>query len=432
MRQAGESVEALGLAAQGFGQDLAGDVGVGHAVAAATLGIVDVVADAADLGQAREGQQEVAGPGEVDLHVLQLREGLEHLRPDDRLDVRRIASAIDHAATIDQALVAGEAIVVEQVIAVFHAVVLRQQAVGQFLVQRLGGDHLGAAGHRLGRQFRDQAVEVGVTGDHDELRLHLALRGMHHRAGAALDAGRRALLVDSAAERLHRRRFAEGEVQRMDVAAAHVKHATYIVVGRHHLADALGVHDLQLVVAVAFPQLFLRAQVIHLLLGEGGEHPAVLQVALDTVAGHALADDAPAFEGHLAEQLRFALADGALDHVDVAAVAVDDLAAVAPGSAEADLGGFQYGDLETILQQEQGGGEAGIAGTDHADVGFDLALEFRAGRRGIGRRGVIGGGVGGVRHLAPLFFIFYGCPDATRVEIGRLASVQNFQRTPRK
>ncbi|MCO4078639.1 oxidoreductase [Pseudomonas aeruginosa] len=28
------------------------------------------------------------------------------------------------------------------------------------------------------------------------------------------------------------------------------------------------------------------------------------------------------------------------------------------------------------------------------------------------------------------FFIFYGCPDATRVEIGRLASVQNFQRTP--
>ncbi|MCO3802453.1 oxidoreductase [Pseudomonas aeruginosa] len=34
------------------------------------------------------------------------------------------------------------------------------------------------------------------------------------------------------------------------------------------------------------------------------------------------------------------------------------------------------------------------------------------------------------RQLAPLFFIFYGCPDATRVEIGRLASVQNFQRTP--
>ncbi|NBK32957.1 oxidoreductase, partial [Pseudomonas aeruginosa] len=24
-----------------------------------------------------------------------------------------------------------------------------------------------------------------------------------------------------------------------------------------------------------------------------------------------------------------------------------------------------------------------------------------------------------MRHLAPLFFIFYGCPDATRVEIGR-------------
>ncbi|HBP5076975.1 TPA: oxidoreductase [Pseudomonas aeruginosa] len=35
-----------------------------------------------------------------------------------------------------------------------------------------------------------------------------------------------------------------------------------------------------------------------------------------------------------------------------------------------------------------------------------------------------------MRHLAPLFFIFYGCPDATRVEIGRLASVQNFNGPP--
>ncbi|MMZ71846.1 hypothetical protein D1872_354860 [compost metagenome] len=56
-------------------------------MAAATLRVVDVIADPADLRQARQGQQEVTGPGEVDLHVLQLREDLEHLRTDDRLDV---------------------------------------------------------------------------------------------------------------------------------------------------------------------------------------------------------------------------------------------------------------------------------------------------------------------------------------------------------
>ena len=69
MRQAGKGIEALGLSAQRLGQHLAGQVGVGNAVPAAALGVLDVVADAADLGQARQGQQEVARPGVVDADI---------------------------------------------------------------------------------------------------------------------------------------------------------------------------------------------------------------------------------------------------------------------------------------------------------------------------------------------------------------------------
>lgn len=70
MRQPGERIETLGLTTQRFRQHLARQVRVGDAMAAAALRVVDVVADTAHLRQARKRQQEVAYPGEIDLHVL--------------------------------------------------------------------------------------------------------------------------------------------------------------------------------------------------------------------------------------------------------------------------------------------------------------------------------------------------------------------------
>jgi len=52
MRQVGKCVKTLGLASECFGQHLARQVGVGHAMAAATLGVIDVVAQATHLWQA--------------------------------------------------------------------------------------------------------------------------------------------------------------------------------------------------------------------------------------------------------------------------------------------------------------------------------------------------------------------------------------------
>lgn len=74
VRQAGESIETLGLAAQCFGDHFAGDVGVGDAVTAAALRVIDVASQPSDLRQARQREQEVARPGVVDFHIRQLWE----------------------------------------------------------------------------------------------------------------------------------------------------------------------------------------------------------------------------------------------------------------------------------------------------------------------------------------------------------------------
>src|SRR5690606_15039786 len=328
--QAGEGVEAFGLAAPSLGQHLAGQVGIGDAVAAAALGVVDVVADAPHLGQARQGEQEVAGPGVVDLHPGQLREGLEHLGADDRLDVGGIPGAVDHAAAVDQTAVGGEPVVVEQVVAVLDTVVPGQQAARQLLVQGLGGDHLGPAGHGLGGQLRHQGAQVGIAGHHQEAGSHLALRGMHHRPVAPLDAQRRAVFVNDAAQGFERRRLAQRQIQGVDMAALAVQHTADVALAGHYITDALAVQQLQVGVAVALPQALLLLQVAHLPGGEGGEHAAILEIAGNAVATDPLADDAGALEGHLADQPRLAWLQALFDHIDVAAVAVDDLAAIAP------------------------------------------------------------------------------------------------------
>jgi hypothetical protein len=62
------------------------------------------------------------------------------------------------------------------------------------------------------------------------------------------------LLVDNAAQLLYRSGFAQCQVQRVDVAAAHVQHAADVLVGCHDAAHVVLAQQLQLLVAVAFPQ----------------------------------------------------------------------------------------------------------------------------------------------------------------------------------
>ncbi|MNZ70003.1 hypothetical protein D3C78_883210 [compost metagenome] len=182
--------------------------------------------------------------------------------------------------------------------------------------------------------------------------------------------------------------------------AAVVQQAADVVVAGNHVADCLAIEQFQLSVAVALPEALLGRQMPHLLRVEGGEYASVLQVALDVVAFDALTNDPSTLESHLSQQCCCVRGGAALDHVDVAAITVDDLPAVTSRGAEADLGRFEHGDPKAALQQEQRSGQAGIAGTDDAYIGFVLADQGGALRRRVGGKGVIGLRVGGVRHLA--------------------------------
>ena len=59
----------------------------GYAMTAVTLHKIDILLQPAKLRHARQRQQEIAAPAEVQLHVLQLRESAAQLGPDQRFDM---------------------------------------------------------------------------------------------------------------------------------------------------------------------------------------------------------------------------------------------------------------------------------------------------------------------------------------------------------
>src|SRR5690554_4364419 len=197
------------------------------------------------------------------------------------------------------------------------------------------------------------------------------------------------------------------------MAAAHVQRTADIKVGIDHSAYPRRVQQLDPVVAVAPPQRLLLLQRLELTVVHGGKHPAVLEVAIDGVAAHPVADYLPAFEGHFPQQARLPRPHLLLHHVQIAAVAVDYLPAVAPGRPESHPGRFQHCYPEALLQQEQRGRDAGVARSDHADVGFMGTLQGRALRSRAGRGGVIGMWIGCVTHATHLVRYFLHCMHAT-------------------
>ena len=201
MRQRGEGIEAFGVAADHFRDQFAGQVRAGDAVAAVALHVVGVLFDTAELRHARHGQQEVAGPAVVDLYLLELREGLENLRPDQLFDIVRLPRAVDHTTTVKQAVVSGEAVVIQQVVAVFDAIVVGDQTACLLLGQRFGDDDLRAARHA----FRGDAVvetlrQISIAGDQQVFGADQAFGGAHGDRLAVGDFHRRRLLVDLAAQ----------------------------------------------------------------------------------------------------------------------------------------------------------------------------------------------------------------------------------------
>ena len=148
--------------------------------------------------------------------------------------------------------------------------------------------------------------------------------------------------------------------------------------------------------AVLFPVATRGVHLADLLVGEGAEEAAMAQVAGNLIFGDAAANDIAPFERHPAkfDGLFRPVAPG--DGFEIAAVAVDDLPAIAPGRAEADPGALEHDHAKTALGQFQRGGYAGEARTDDADIRFDLAFQRRAHALVMGGSGIPGGGMAGI------------------------------------
>ncbi|MNS94424.1 hypothetical protein D3C72_1286410 [compost metagenome] len=281
-------------------------------------------------------------------------------------------------------MIAGGAVVVEQVVGIFQAVVLRQQGAGPLFPQYLGGDDLRAARHALAGELGHQVAEVGVAGHHHEAGLDRPFGGFDQSRLTGSDAGDSGLFEDLPT--LHTNGFGlpQRQIEGMDMAATLVEQGADVAIACHHLAHPVGIEQLQLVVAPLLPALILRLEFVKLLLGLGGKDPALLQIALDVVAFDPLADDLAPFKQHGTEQPGLIRRAIRFYGVDVAAVGVDDLAAVATAGAEADPGRLQHHHLVALLHQMQRTGEAGIARPDDADIALQLLGQCRVGRVLIG------------------------------------------------
>jgi hypothetical protein len=121
---------------------------------------------------------------------------------------------------------------------------------------------------------------------------------VHAHARATLDARDLRLLVDPPAAALEGPGLALRQAQRVHMTAARIEQRAEVALAGHLAAHGLAVEHLQALQAVTLPEPLVRFQAAQLAWGEGGEKAAVLELAIDGVARHQLAQDAAALEGH--------------------------------------------------------------------------------------------------------------------------------------
>lgn len=243
-------------------------------------------------------------------------------------------------------------------------------------------------------RLRVQAIEVGIAGQHQGAGAHLAVGGVHAHFVAVVDAGDGRILEQLHAQRLRRRRFAERQIERVQVAGARIDHGAVVVVRADHLVHALLGDQAQFVaVAEAFQLGLVGGEVIEVggLVGQVAVAPG--QIAVDLELCHSLAHDLHRFQAHQLELAHAFCADHRLELLDAMADAADQLPAVAPAGAPADLVGLQQSHAETLLRQFDGRVQAAEAATDHAHVHLHLALQRRVGQLAIDAGGIVGRGM---------------------------------------
>ena len=122
----------------------------------------------------------------------------------------------------------------------------------------------------------------------------------------------------------------------MNMPTAVIQQRTGIAIAGYFTANGVGVQQFQLFIAVAFPVLFLLFKCGELFIIHRHKQAAGAVVAVNLITFDTFADDLTTFEHHAAEHTGGVHAVAFFDHVDVAAVGVHKLPAVASACAEAD------------------------------------------------------------------------------------------------
>ena len=115
-----------------------------------------------------------------------------------------------------------------------------------------------------------------------------------------------------------------------------IQQRTSVAIAGYFTANGVGVQQLQLFIAVAFPVLFLLFECGELFIIHRHKQAAGAVVAVNLITFDTFADDLTTFEHHAAEHTGGVHAVAFFDHVDVAAVGVHKLPAIAPACAKAD------------------------------------------------------------------------------------------------
>ncbi len=265
---------------------------------------------------------------------------------------------------------------------------------GQFGRQRFGGDHIAAGRQHLAAELRVEIVQVGVAGQHQGGGPHLALGGVYADLGAVVDAGDRRVFKQLHAQAGGGGRFAEGQVERVQMTRAHVDHAADILVGADHAGHVLGRDHAQLVLvaeAAQFGGIFGKLLVIAGLVGQVAVAPG--QVAVDLVLATRRRTISTASRPISFKFAHAVLADHRCELLEAMADAANQLSAIAPAGAPANQMGFQEHHREAALGQLDGGVQAGKTATDDAHIGTQFTAQGRVARVRVGAGGVIRGGV---------------------------------------
>ncbi|MNF68960.1 hypothetical protein D3C84_508310 [compost metagenome] len=297
-------------------------------------------------------------------------------------------------ATEQQASIGGQSVVVQADFLVAQRHVLRDQLGGILFRQRLGGDDVAAGGQHFSTEPGLEFLKVGIAAQH-----HTA--GAHRSAGTAQGNGtavdnlqHRAVLENPHPQGLGHPRFAQHQIERVQVTRTHVHQAPRVNSRVHHLAYVLGADQAGFMgVALGIEGLLLLRECGELRRGIGQLAEAPAQVAVDRVLANAFGNHLDRLDARALQIPHAVLADVAGKPGQVMADAADQLATVASAGPPADSPSFQQDHRQPALGKLNGGVDAGKATADHAHVGVKVGGQRRALQHPVRTGRVVGAGV---------------------------------------